>query len=129
MAVHSGLYQYEHRARLRAGALREREVNAVGSMKADYLRRQAEARAQRMVTMKQRSGAAAAAQPQSPPPPDLGAPAVRSLLHKRNSSAMTLGSMQFGRGGGGSRERSRTLDDLESGSSTITEVYLGRSNT
>ena len=122
MAIKTGLYMWAYEAKIKAGKLREREGRITSNMKAAYLGGKVEGRAMRRIRDRDDGGGDGDI--------DLGAPAVRSLT-RRNSSALTLGGGGVGFGGaggagGGSRDKSRIIDDVESGSSTIvTEVYLG----
>lgn len=117
MAIKTGLYMWAYEAKIKAGKLREREGRITSNMKAAYLGGKVEGRAMRRIRDRDRDDDGGDGDI------DLGAPAVRSLT-RRNSSALTLG------GGGSSRDKSRVIDDVESGSSTIvTEVYLGGSHT
>ena len=125
MAIKTGLYMWAYEAKIKAGKLREREGRITSNMKAAYLGGKVEGRAMRRIRDRDDGGGDGDI--------DLGAPAVRSLT-RRNSSALTLGGGGVGFGGaggagGGSRDKSRIIDDVESGSSTIvTEVYLGGSH-
>lgn len=121
MAIKTGLYMWAYEAKIKAGKLREREGRITSNMKAAYLGGKVEGRAMRRIRDRDRDRDDDGGDGDI----DLGAPAVRSLT-RRNSSALTLGG---GGAGGGSRDKSRIIDDVESGSSTIvTEVYLGGSH-
>ncbi|EMR72403.1 putative ankyrin repeat protein [Eutypa lata UCREL1] len=127
VAIKTGLYMWAYEAKIKAGKLREREGRITSNMKAAYLGGKVEGRAMRRIRDRDRDDDGGDGDI------DLGAPAVRSLT-RRNSSALTLGGGGVGFGGaggagGGSRDKSRIIDDVESGSSTIvTEVYLGGSH-
>lgn len=115
-----------------------REARIVGNIKVDYLSRKAEDKAMRKIArLRDYYDAADNDHHHYGRRPDLSVPAVRNL-HRRSSSALTLGSIIGGGGGGGggrgggrgSREKSHMIDDIESGSSTtITAGRMGRSNT
>lgn len=129
VAIKTGLYMWAYEAKIKAGKLREREGRITSNMKAAYLGGKVEGRAMRRIRDRDRDRDDDGGDGDI----DLGAPAVRSLT-RRNSSALTLGGGGVGFGGtggagGGSRDKSRIIDDVESGSSTIvTEVYLGGSH-
>ncbi|RYP13191.1 hypothetical protein DL765_007018 [Monosporascus sp. GIB2] len=111
LAIKTGLYGYEHKARVTANSLREREMGATAAMKADYLSRKAKREALREM-----------AKLPEYDEPDLTAPAVASLI-TRSSSAMTLSSIGFM---GRPREYADGSGDVESGASTIADFNLRR---
>ncbi|RYP64694.1 hypothetical protein DL771_008651 [Monosporascus sp. 5C6A] len=111
LAIKVGFYAYEHKARVTANTLREREIETTGAMKADYLSRKTKSRTLRKI----------AKLPECDDP-DLAAPAMTNL-HTRSSSAMTLSSVRFM---GRSKVNTYGSDDVESGASTSTDSHLQR---
>ncbi|RYO93971.1 hypothetical protein DL764_007900 [Monosporascus ibericus] len=110
LAIKTGFYGYEHKARVTANTLRERELETTGAMKADYFSRKVKSRALRKIAKLPDCGE-----------PDIAPPAVTGL-HTRSSS-MTLSSVRFV---GRSKENTYRSDDVESGASTITDSQLRR---